>query len=172
MIVAPDGMLRWYEMNRPPMQLTNPIGMASSIMCLNCLQNRFAVICGRVRSDITSTMPIILRHETIVRAMTVIIRYSMPSTGSRCERANSRSNAMATIGFSISAKSVPTKIVRMARSHRSLLVIVRMLPKRNDDRSARNPGVRNEKMMPMAMPNVQKTAIAESSRMSERWLNH
>ena len=92
--------------------------------------------------------------------------------GSRCERANSRSNAMATIGLSISTKSKHTKVARMARSQRSPVVIVRMFPKRNDDKSARNPGVRNEKMMPMAMPNVQNTAIAESSRMSERRLNH
>ena len=139
-------------MNRPPMQLRNPIGIESSMMCLNWLQNRFAVICGRVSSDITSTMPIILRHDTMVSAITVIIRYSIASTGSRCERANSRSNAMATIGLSISTKSKHTKVARMARSQRSPVVIVRMFPKRNDDKSARNPGVRNEKMMPMAMP--------------------
>ena len=47
-----------------------------------------------------------------------------------------------------------------------------MFPKRNEDKSGVNPGARKLKMIPMAMPNVQNTAIAESSRMSLRLLSH
>lgn len=46
----------------------------------------------------------------------------------------------------------------------SVLVIVRILPKRYSDRLGAYPGVRNVKTMPMAMPSDQNTAIAESSR--------
>ena len=34
------------------------------------------------------------------------------------------------------------------------------------------PGAKKLQMMPMLMPKVQKMAMAESSRMSRRWLNH
>ena len=50
--------------------------------------------------------------------------------------------------------------------------MVRILPKRYDERSGVNPGARKLKMMPTAMPKVQNTAMAESSRMSLRWLSH
>ena len=54
----------------------------------------------------------------------------------------------------------------------SVAVIVKMLPNRNAERSGENPGERKLKIIPIAIPNVQKTAMAESSRMSFRLLSH
>jgi hypothetical protein len=45
----------------------------------------------------------------------------------------------------------------------SVPFIANMLPKRNDGKSGINPGVRKQHIMPMLMPNVQNTAMAESS---------
>ena len=50
--------------------------------------------------------------------------------------------------------------------------MVRILPNKKADRSGAKPGDRKLKMIPMAMPKVQKTAIAESSRISLRLLSH
>ena len=54
----------------------------------------------------------------------------------------------------------------------SVAVMVRIFPKRKADKSGVNSGDRKLKMMPIAIPNVQKTAMAESSRMSFRLLSH
>ena len=61
---------------------------------------------------------------------------------------------------------------RMASNKISAGVIVRMLPNRKADKSGVNPGARKLKMIPTAIPKVQNTAMAESSRMSFRLLNH
>ena len=57
-----------------------------------------AVICGMVSSEMTSTMPTMRRQATMVRAMNIIRVYSKKATGNPCERANSRSKAMLTMG--------------------------------------------------------------------------
>ena len=54
----------------------------------------------------------------------------------------------------------------------SARVIVRIFPNKNADKSGVNPGARKLKMIPIAIPNVQNTAMAESSRISFRLLNH
>ena len=54
----------------------------------------------------------------------------------------------------------------------SVRVMVRILPKRNADKSGVNPGAKKLNMMPIAIPKVQNTAMAESSRMSFRLLSH
>ena len=52
------------------------------------------------------------------------------------------------------------------------MVIVRILPNKKAERSGKNPGERKLKIMPIAMPDVQNTAMAESSRISFRLLSH
>mgnify|MGYP003316147440 CR=1 FL=1 len=54
----------------------------------------------------------------------------------------------------------------------SVVLMVRMLPNKKAERSGANPGERKLKMIPMAIPKVQKTAMAESSRMSLYRLSH
>ena len=81
------------------------MAMDSQIMYLNLKVKRFAVICGRVSKEMASTMPTMRRHATIVRAMNTIRAYSKKVTGSFCERANSGSKAMATIGRRNRAKN-------------------------------------------------------------------
>lgn len=54
-------------------------------------------------------------------------------------------------------------MVTAANSHRSWLSMVRILPKRYDERSGMKPGERKQQMMPTLMPKVQNIAIAESS---------
>ena len=61
---------------------------------------------------------------------------------------------------------------RMASNRISVGVMVRMLPNRKADKSGVNPGARKLKIIPTAIPKVQNTAIAESSRISFRLLNH
>jgi hypothetical protein len=56
--------------------------------------NKFAVICGIVRRLMASTMPTILKVETIDNAMNAIIAYSMKVTGNFCDRAKVSSKAM------------------------------------------------------------------------------
>ena len=50
--------------------------------------------------------------------------------------------------------------------------MVKIFPNKKADKSGAKPGDRKLKMIPMAMPKVQKTAMAESSRMSFRLLSH
>ena len=98
-MAAPDGIWHLYEKNSPPIQLTYPISIDSQMMRLKLLVNKLAVICGSVSSDITNTIPTMRRHDTMVRAMHIIRRYSNKATGRCCERANSLSKAMAMIGL-------------------------------------------------------------------------
>ena len=67
--------------------------MESQMMRWNRCENKLAVICGTVSSEITSTMPTMRRHATMVSAMNIISTYSNTCTGIPCERANSRSKA-------------------------------------------------------------------------------
>ena len=60
----------------------------------------------------------------------------------------------------------------MSSIQMSVVVIVRILPNKKADRSGANPGERKLKIIPIAIPNVQNTAMAESSRMSFRLLSH
>ena len=90
----------------------------------------------------------------------------------RCERANSRSKAMAVIGLRNNVKNRISATLKIASSVMSLRLMVRILPNRKDDRSGVNPGAKKLKMIPTAIPNVQNTAMAESSRMSLRLLSH
>ena len=80
------------------MQLRNPIGIDKRMIRLKLKVNKFAVICGIVSRDMASTIPTIRRQATILKAMNIIKRYSNRTTGMRWDFANSRSNAMATIG--------------------------------------------------------------------------
>ena len=54
--------------------------------------------------------------------------------------------------------------VNRRNAHRSLRVMVRMLPKRNELSSGTYPGVRNMNRVPTAIPIAHITAMAESSR--------
>ena len=54
---------------------------------VNRCENKLAVICGTVSSEMTSTMPTMRRHATMVSAMNIISTYSKISTGIFCERA-------------------------------------------------------------------------------------
>ena len=63
------------------------------MMRWNRCENKLAVICGTVSSEMTSTMPTMRRHATMVSAMNIISTYSNICTGIPCERANSRSKA-------------------------------------------------------------------------------
>ena len=54
----------------------------------------------------------------------------------------------------------------------SVIVIVNIFPNKKADKSGVNPGAKKLNMIPIAMPKVQKTAMAESSRISFRLLNH
>ena len=144
----------------------------SQIMFLKRLVNKFAVICGRVSSEMASTIPTMRRHDTMVRAINIISRYSKVATGRCCERANSRSKAIATIGRRNSEKNTISTILSIPSNSMSLCVMVSIFPKRNEERSGVNPGARKLKMIPIAIPNVQNTAIAESSRISLRLLSH
>ena len=134
--------------------------------------NRLAVICGSVNNDITSTIPIILRHDTMVSAINIINVYSNSVTGRCCERANSLSKAIETIGFIKTEKNTANARLIMPSKVISPIVIVRMLPNRNDDSSGVNPGARKLNIIPTAMPKVQNTAMAESSLISLLLLNH
>ena len=53
---------------------------------------------------------------------------------------------------------------RMASNKISVGVMVRMLPNRKADKSGVNPGAKKLNIIPTAIPKVQNTAIAESSR--------
>ena len=68
--------------------------MDNQIIRLKLCVNRLAVICGRVSNEMTSTMPIIRRQATMVKAMNIISTYSKSVTGIRCERAYSLSKAI------------------------------------------------------------------------------
>ena len=119
-----------------------------------------------------STIPTMRRHDTMVSAMNIIRIYSNKATGIRWERANSRSKAMQMIGFRNKVKNSVSSTERMASNRMSVGVMVRMLPNRKADKSGVNPGARKLKIIPTAIPKVQNTAIAESSRISFRLLNH
>ena len=117
-------------------------------------------------------MPIIRKHATIVRAINAIIIYSKNRTGRRCERANSLSKEIYTIGWKNIIKNIDTTTDTIARKNISAVVMVSMLPNRNADRSGVKPGARKLNIIPIAIPKVQNSAIAESSRTSFRLLNH
>ena len=70
------------------------------------------------------------------------------------------------------AKNAMSSTDNPANIQMSVMVMVRILPNKKADKSGAKPGERKLKIMPMAMPNVQNTAIAESSRMSFRLLSH
>lgn len=169
---APEGTCSWYDRISPPRQLTYPIAIDSQIIFLKLYVNRFAVICGNVSNDMARTIPIILRHATMVSAMNIISVYSNSDTGICCERANSLSNAIDTIGLRKMLKNktkarliIPSKIISPG-------VMVSIFPKRKEDSSGVNPGARKLNIIPTAIPNVQNTAIAESSLISLLLLNH
>ena len=71
-------------------------GKRIAVIGENCSEwaiSYLAVICGTVSSEMTSTMPTMRRHATMVSAMNIISTYSNTCTGIPCERANSRSKA-------------------------------------------------------------------------------
>ena len=70
----------------------NPI--ANQIIFLKLCVNKLAVIWGSVSKEMTNTMPIIRKHETMVKAMNIMSIYSKSVTGIRWDRAYSLSNAM------------------------------------------------------------------------------
>ena len=134
--------------------------------------NRFAVICGSVSSDITRTMPIILRQATMVSAINIISTYSNCATGRCCERANSLSNAIETICLRNTVKNIANARLIMPSRIMSLSVMVSIFPNRKEDSSGVNPGARKLKIIPTAIPKVQNTAMAESSLISLLLLSH
>lgn len=69
-------------------------------------------------------------------------------------------------------KNIETTADTIARRIMSPCVIVSMFPNRKADRSGVNPGARKLKIIPIAIPKVHKTAIAESSRISFLLLSH
>lgn len=146
--------------------------MDSQMMRLNLNVNRLAVICGIVSNEIARTMPTIRKERTIVSAMNIIKIYSNRTTGIPCERENSRSNATEMIGWINNVKNKIKANDSIANRRISICVIVSMLPNKYAERSGANPGERKLNMIPSAIPNVQKTAMAESSRISFRLLSH
>ena len=92
----------------------------------------------------------------MVSAMNIISVYSNRVTGKRCERANSLSNAIDTIGLRNIAKNTASARLIMPSSMISLGVMVRMFPKRNEESSGVNPGARKLNIIPTAIPKVQK----------------
>lgn len=142
------------------------------MMRLKLLVNKLAVICGSVSSDITNTIPTMRRHDTMVSAMNIMRRYSNKATGRCCERANSLSKAMAMIALRNKPKNTANITLSMPSMAMSLVVMVRILPNRYDDKSGVKPGAKKLNMIPIAIPKVQNTAMAESSRISLRLLSH
>ena len=76
------------------------------------------------------------------------------------------------IGFRKHVKNAMSKTDNPTNIQISVAVIVSILPNKYAERSGANPGDRKLKMIPIAMPKVQNTAMAESSRMSFRLLSH
>ena len=146
--------------------------MESQMIRLNLKVNRLAVICGMVSRDMASTIPTIRKESTMVRAINIIKIYSNTTTGIPCERENSRSNAMEIIGWRNRVKNKAKAPDNKASKRISVFVMVRILPNRYADKSGAKPGERKLNIMPSAMPNVQNTAMAESSRISFRLLSH
>ena len=130
------------------------------IIFLKLWVNKLAVICGKVSREMASTIPTMRRHDTMVSAMNIIRIYSNKATG------------IQMIGFRNKVKNSVSSTERMASNRMSVGVMVRMLPNRKADKSGVNPGARKLKIIPTAIPKVQNTAIAESSRISFRLLNH
>ena len=64
-----------------------------AMMRLKSWVSVLAVICGMVSRLMLNTMPTIRSVATMVIAMRAIMRYSIKSTGKRCERAKLASNA-------------------------------------------------------------------------------
>lgn len=120
----------------------------------------------------TITIPTILSVDTIVRAIKAISIYSSVFTGICCERAYSLSNARYSIGLLYAKKKAIRDMLITNKAIKSSNPIVKMFPKRYEDKSVAYPGVRNVKIIPTAIPKVQKTAMAESSRISLLLLNH
>ena len=58
------------------------------------------------------------------------------------------------------------------RNHISPVEMVRIFPNRKADKSGVKPGAKKLKKIPSAIPSVQNTAMAESSRISCRLLSH
>ena len=120
----------------------------------------------------TNTMPIIRKQDTMVKAINIMSMYSKSTTGIRWDRAYSLSKAIVMIGFRKQEKKALSKTDNPTKIQMSVVVIVKMLPNRNAERSGVDPGARKLKMIPTAMPNVQNTAMAESSRISLCLLSH
>ena len=120
------------------------------MMRLKLLVNKLAVICGSVSSDITNTIPTMRRHDTMVSAMNIMRRYSNKATGMCCERANSLSKAMAMMGLRNKPKNSSNTTLSNPSMAMSLLVIVRILPNRYDDKSGVKPGAKKLNMIPIA----------------------
>ena len=76
------------------------------------------------------------------------------------------------MGFKKQVKNAISRTDNPTSIHISVMVIVRILPNKKAERSGENPGERKLKIMPIAMPDVQNTAMAESSRISFRLLSH
>ena len=76
------------------------------------------------------------------------------------------------IGFRKQAKKTMSNTDNPISIQISSIVMVRMFPNRKADKSGAKPGDKKLKMIPMAIPKVQNTAMAESSRMSFRLLSH
>lgn len=108
----------------------------------------------------------------MVSAINIINVYSNTVTGRCCERANSLSKAIETIGLRNTEKNTDKARLTIPSNIISLMVIVRILPNRNDDSSGVNPGARKLNIIPTAIPRVQNTAMAESSLMSLLLLSH
>ena len=96
MVLTPLGKATLFVSGRMPRvtDKVEPMPMDSQMIRLKLWVKRLAVICGRVSNEMTSTIPIIRRHATMVRAMKNISTYSKNATGIRCERAYSLSKAL------------------------------------------------------------------------------
>ena len=76
------------------------------------------------------------------------------------------------IGSRKQAKNAMSSTDNPANIQMSAMVMVRILPNRKADKSGAKPGDRKLKIIPMAIPKVQNTAMAESCLMSFRLLSH
>lgn len=102
-----------------------------NIMVLNLWQNVSAVICGRASIDISSITPTRRMVRTMHTATSTVIAVDMNMTGSCLTAAKSGSKAQITIFLKKDAMNMISTTVKMANARMSLLLIVRILPKRN-----------------------------------------
>ncbi len=134
-MLAPEGTFSIYERDSPTMHDEKPIAIDRKMILRKLLKNKLAVICGIVSNDRTRTIPTMRSVATMVSAMSAIRRYSIKLTGRWSERAYSLSKAIVTIGRINTGNIIPVSSVIAPIAHRSLRVIVRMFPKRYDERS-------------------------------------